>query len=164
MSFQNSIIEDLSSKIHSLFLNSNLTLSLAESCTGGLLASTITKHSGASKYFLGSIVCYSNDVKENILNVKKNTLDVFGAVSSQTANELALNCSKLFNSDLAISITGIAGPSGGTSEKPVGTVYFGFYNKEKLIIEHKVFSGTRTEIQEKSVIFVLEYLKDLMSS
>lgn len=164
MSDLKSTITTISEAVHNKFLSSNLTLSLAESCTGGLLASTITKLSGASKYFLGSIVCYSNDVKENLLNVSKNTLNNFGAVSPQTASELAVNCSNIFKTNIAISITGIAGPSGGTSEKPMGTVYFGFYNQGKLIVDRQIFSGNRTEIQEKSVIFALGYLKELMSS
>jgi len=99
------------------------TLALAESCTGGLIANRITNVSGASKIFLGGIVAYSNDAKENFLGVRAETLAAHGAVSEAVAREMAEGARKKFKADFAIAVTGIAGPDGGTKEKPVGTVF-----------------------------------------
>lgn len=102
-----------------------LTISCAESCTGGLIAKTITDVSGASSVFFGGVVSYDNSVKMGILGVKKSTLEAHGAVSAQTAEEMALGVCNACKTDIGISTTGIAGPTGGTDEKPVGTVYVG---------------------------------------
>jgi nicotinamide-nucleotide amidase len=107
-------------------LEKNITFSFAESCTGGLVSSKITDLSGASQVFIGSVVSYANAAKENLLDVDSNTLEKFGAVSSETAIEMAKGALNKFKTDIAISITGIAGPSGGTPEKPIGTVVIGF--------------------------------------
>lgn len=101
------------------------TLSLAESCTGGAIATRVTSQSGCSRFFLGGAVCYSNDSKEKLLGVRKETLKKYGAVSKETAKEMAEGACREFNSDYALSVTGIAGPEGGTLKKPVGLVYGG---------------------------------------
>ena len=113
-------IEEVISK---LLINKKLKLSLAESCTGGFIAKSITDIPGSSNYFLGSIVAYNNKIKQNILEVPLELIDKFGAVSSQVAESMAINACRKFKSDISISCTGISGPTGGTDKKPVGTVY-----------------------------------------
>lgn len=112
-------------EIHHLLLKKKITLSLAESCTGGALSSHIVMHPGCSSYFLGSIVSYSRSSKERLLGVDPKILTSFGEVSSQTAEAMALGALAQFGSTLALSVTGIAGPEGGSEEKPIGTIYFG---------------------------------------
>lgn len=116
--------------LHHIFLKKGLTLSLAESCTGGAIASHLTQLPGASRYFQGSIVCYSNEVKEHVLGVPGNILQEHGAVSAETVGLMALGAQKLTGSDYALAVTGIAGPTGGTSEKPVGTVFGAIAQKD----------------------------------
>jgi nicotinamide-nucleotide amidase len=112
-----------------LFTSKNLTLSTAESCTGGYLAHKITSIPGSSAYFLGSVVSYSNDMKKNILHVKEETLAIYGAVSEETVTEMVRGLLDLTNADIGVSISGIAGPDGGTEEKPVGTIWMCVGNK-----------------------------------
>ena len=148
-------------KLLPLFTKAKKTLSFAESCSGGLLAKTVVEVPDASHFFLGSIVAYSNDSKEKLLGVKSKTLHSFGAVSLETAQEMAFGAKNSFNSDVALAITGIAGPSGGSKEKPVGSVAFAIVGKEVLAswIDH--FSGTREEIMQKSVEKALNKLVSL---
>lgn len=115
--------DELQTVVGTLLSKNNATLSTAESCTGGMVAHEITSISGSSKYFLGSVVSYANEVKTNILGVSEATLQQYGAVSEQTAIEMAEGVRKLLGTDFAISTTGIAGPDGGSAEKPVGTVW-----------------------------------------
>ena len=115
----------LCEKIVSILKEKKLTLSCAESCTGGLIAKSITDVSGCSSVFYGGVVAYDNSVKMNILGVKDETLSTFGAVSFETAREMALGVKSALKTDIGISTTGIAGPDGGTPKKPVGTVYIG---------------------------------------
>ena len=116
------LVKELSSR--------RLTISTAESCTGGLIAKSITDISGASEVFWGGVVSYDNSVKENVLRVKHETLTSYGAVSAQTAREMAEGVRSLCKTDIGISTTGIAGPGGGTKEKPVGTVYVAIATKD----------------------------------
>lgn len=120
--------DSLDNLIDSLKAN-DLTISCAESCTGGLCAKLLTDKSGSSSYFEGAIVSYSNDVKNKVLDVKSSTLEKYGAVSLETVVEMAENVRKKLNSDVGFSISGIAGPLGGSKEKPIGTVCFGFSKK-----------------------------------
>ncbi len=120
---------NIGQSIQSLFTQKGWTLSAAESCTGGSIASYLTQISGASAYFLGSVVSYSNEAKESILGVSPQTIEKFGAVSKETVTEMVLGASKVFKSDFSIAVTGIAGPTGGTEEKPVGTVWFAIHRK-----------------------------------
>ncbi len=117
--------------LHRLFIQKGWTLGIAESCTGGSIASRLTQLSGASQYFVGSIVSYSNESKIASLGVSKASIEQYGAVSQEVVQEMVLGASKVFNSDFNIAVTGVAGPSGGTDEKPVGTVWLAIYRKGK---------------------------------
>ena len=119
------------------------TLVTAESCTGGLISNRITNISGSSKVFKGSVVSYSNQSKIELLNVDKEIINKFGAVSEQVASLMSKNALKLFSSDYALSVTGIAGPRGGTKDKPVGLVYIGLSDKLKTVVKKFQFGNDR---------------------
>lgn len=133
-------------------------ISTAESCTGGLVASYLTSIPGSSEYFTTGIVSYSNEIKIKLLNVNSKTIGKFGAVSEEVAKEMALGCMKTANSDIAVSVTGIAGPGGGTKNKPVGMVCFGIATTEEVKTITHYFSGTRSEIRQKSCEVALELI------
>ncbi len=140
--------EPLEDVTAALLLEKDLTLSVAESCTGGICSSRFTDIPGSSAYFLGGAVVYSNESKEKLLGVSTDTLIRFGAVSEQTVSEMAQRARELFGSDIGISISGVAGPGGGTPEKPVGTVWFGFSHATSgTFCEKRNFAGTRDEIK-----------------
>ena len=142
--------------------NRSIKLATAESCTGGLLSSAITACDGSSKWFERGFVTYSNEAKMSLLKLDQNLFKKFGAVSSQVAQEMAIGAIKNSYADISISITGIAGPSGGTPEKPVGTVFFACADKNKIIFEHKAeLIGNRHEIREQAVLFSLNALLKL---
>jgi len=128
-----------------------LTLSCAESCTGGLIASKITNTPGASELFKGSVVTYSNEWKEELLQVPKELLEKHGAVSSECALAMVDNLCSIYKSDVGISVTGIAGPSGGSAEKPVGLVYIAIKINNKSFVEKYIFHGDRSSIRRKTV-------------
>jgi len=131
-------------------VDNNISISTAESCTGGLLASEIVDNSGVSKIFKGSYVTYSNEMKTDVLGVKIETLNEFGAASSEVANEMLNGLNKKMNTDIAIAITGIAGPNGSSIDKPVGLVYIALkIFDDKYIIKNN-FRGNRTEIRERT--------------
>ena len=135
----------------------NFTVACAESCTGGLVLSRLTDLAGASAYVKGGVVAYTNEIKQNILRIKDETLEKFGAVSSQTALEMATNVRKIFNSTIGLSTTGVAGPS--TSEgKPVGLVYLAIVGEDFSEVKECHFSGTRTEIKALAANAALEIL------
>lgn len=135
-----------------------LTLSAAESCTGGRVGDKITNISGSSDYFLGSAVTYSNEAKIALLGVGKASLDAYGAVSEQVAKEMALGCRKVFGSDIAVSTTGIAGPTGGSIEKPVGLVWFGVSDGKATKATKKTFPGDRESVKQAATSFAIEML------
>ena len=138
-------------KFQTILKENNQTITCAESCTGGLIASMITQISGSSSIFKGSIVTYSNDIKEQELNVKKQTMIDYGVVSIEVVREMLYGVLKKFNADYAIAVSGVAGPNGGTDKKPVGTVVIGVVNSnndEHIKVYH--FNGDRKEIQEQS--------------
>jgi len=145
-----------------LLRRKKLTLSAAESCTGGRIGDKITNVPGSSDYFLGSAVTYSNEAKAALLGVKEKSLKAYGAVSQQVAEEMALGCRKLFGSDIAVSTTGIAGPAGGSAEKPVGLVWFGVSDGRKTTTDRKVFPGDREQVKEAAsqhaIILVLSHI------
>lgn len=129
----------------------NKTLSIAESCTGGFLGKEITEISGISNFFMGGFITYSNQSKISLLNVNKETIEKYGAVSSQTACEMAENVRKIFNTDFGISITGIAGPTGGTPTKPVGTTFIGLADSNGVEAFEYHFGENRTINRERAV-------------
>ena len=124
----------------------NFTIATAESCTGGLLASRLTDFAGASNYFKGGVVAYTNDIKKSVLHVKAETLDEFGAVSSQTALEMASNVREIFSATIGLSTTGVAGPSASEC-KPVGLVYVAIVAENFSKVSECHFTGTRSEIK-----------------
>ncbi len=121
---------DICSKLVKALYEKGLTIATAESCTGGLIGKSLTDVSGASAVYWGGVISYDNSVKENVLEVQRETLDTVGAVSFDTACQMALGVKRLLKTDIGISTTGIAGPGGGTKEKPVGTVYVGIAYKD----------------------------------
>ncbi|AIZ56177.1 putative competence-damage inducible protein [Candidatus Methanoplasma termitum] len=135
-----------------------ITISVAESCTGGLLGAAITSVPGSSEYFFGGVVTYSNDSKENILKVQKSSMMMNGAVSKETAESMASGVRELFGTDIAISITGIAGPGGGTDVKPVGLVWMGVSTKDGNFAKKFNFKGNRDKIRSSAVDSALRLL------
>ena len=138
-------------------MEENFTVACAESCTGGLLMSRLTDFSGASAYVKGGVVAYTNDIKNKILNVKAETLEEFGAVSRQTALEMATNVREIFSATIGLSTTGVAGPS--TSEgKPVGLVYVAIVGEDFSDVKECHFKGTRSEIKALAADAAFELL------
>lgn len=162
MIFDNYLILKLK-KIADFCKVKSFKISCAESCTGGLLSALFTEISGASKFFDRSFVTYSNQSKIEILDVNPKTLNNFGAVSKEVAEEMVIGVKKKVNVDVAISITGIAGPDGGTSEKPVGTVYISIFLKNNIYTNKYNFNGSRSEIRISILHQVLENIENLLN-
>jgi nicotinamide-nucleotide amidase len=141
-----------------LLTDGNLKISVAESCTGGALASTLTGISGASNYFDRAYITYSNKAKVDMLGVNPQTISVDGVVSETVAAEMVKGVLIHSDSDIVVAITGIAGPTGGTKEKPIGTVCFGFCVKSGLSTSTQFFKGSREEVVNQSVEFALHHL------
>ena len=145
-------MKKLSLKIVNLLSKKKLNISFAESCTGGLLASSITSISGSSKVFTLGLVTYSNNAKINILKVPKNIISRHGAVSHQTCMHMVKNLNKISKTNISVSITGVAGPNGGTKKKPVGLVYIGLKKGNKLLVKKYFFKNkNRQQIQRATV-------------
>ncbi len=140
----------------------NLTLGLAESCTGGLVAKRLTDTAGASAAIIGGVIAYANSVKESLLGVSSDTLEKFGAVSAETAREMADGARRVLNTDISLSVTGIAGPAGGSAEKPVGTVWIGVALGQTTEAHHHRFAGDRGEIRERAAEAALTLLWQLL--
>ena len=143
----------------------NLHISTAESCTGGMIAAAITDVSGASSVFELGVVSYSNEIKNQVLGVRAETLAKYTVYSAETAAEMVYGVIKLGGADLAVAVTGLAGPNGGTAEKPVGLVYIAVGNAENLQVREFHFAGDRAEIRrrtmENALQMALEYVEDL---
>ena len=156
-------MSNLSFKIVKLLIKKKLTVSFAESCTGGLLASSITSISGSSKVFNMGLVTYSDNAKVKLLKVPKKTITKHGAVSYETCLSMVKNLSKISKSNISISITGIAGPNGGTKEKPVGLVYIGLKKGRRIIIKKNLFkSKQRVSIQKATVNKSLKMILNIL--
>ena len=151
--------DTLESVIQKMLIETKRTISVAESCTGGLLSSKLTNIAGSSLCFKQSVVTYSNESKIQLLNVKKETLEQFGAVSQETANEMLTGILNLSKADYAVSITGIAGPDGGTNEKPVGLVYIGTSFKGNNEVTKCMFLGTRQDIRDRATNCALDLIR-----
>ena len=155
----NLIMKDLVNKLQ----KKNLKISFAESCTGGMLAVAITSISGASKIFNIGLITYSNDAKINILKVNKKIIKKYGAVSPECCEAMVKNLSKISKADVNVSITGIAGPKGGTKSKPVGLVYIGIKKSNKLVITKNIFKQKkRNDIQKATVKRALYLVNSLI--
>ena len=151
----NSLVKKLNKK--------KLKISFAESCTGGMLASKITSISGASKVFGLGLVTYSNQAKISVLKINKNIIQKYGAVSPQCCEAMVKNLAKISKAQINVSITGIAGPNGGTKTKPVGLVYIGVKNKNKILITKNIFKQkSRKAIQNATVKTALEIIKKIV--
>ena len=155
--------EELEEVVGKLLRRRRLTVATAESCTGGLVAATLVNVPGSSEYFKGSVVAYSNEVKEKLLEVKRETLQKYGAVSAQTAKEMAIGVRKLLKTDIGISTTGIAGPGGGTAEKPVGLTYFAVAHPEGVEVFKKVFPYDRNQNRLSATYYLLYQLYRILN-
>ena len=156
-------MSNLSLKVVKLLTKKKLTLSFAESCTGGLLASSITSISGSSKVFNMGLVTYSNNAKVKLLQVPKKTITKYGAVSYETCLSMVKNLSKISKANISISITGVAGPNGGTKTKPVGLVYIGLKKGSKIIVKKNLFkSKKRISIQKATAKQALKMILDIL--
>ena len=149
-------------KIIDKLIKKNISISVAESCTGGLIASTITKYSGSSKIFSYGIISYSNKAKSRYLSVSKTNLSKFGAVSKEVAEEMINGLYKNEKTQICISTTGIAGPNGGTKLKPVGLVYIGIKVNKNNYIFKKIYKGKRLVIQRKTRDFIFKKINELI--
>ncbi|MDK2877546.1 MAG: nicotinamide-nucleotide amidase [Thermoanaerobacteraceae bacterium] len=157
--FDNESIEEI---VAGLLLTSKKSISIAESCTGGLMAHKLTNIPGISEVFERGVVSYSNRAKQELLNVKAETLGEYGAVSEQTAMEMARGIRITANTDIGVSITGIAGPGGGSPEKPVGLVYIGYADSKTVIVEKHLFTGDRMDIKQRSVDAALHMVRRML--
>lgn len=143
-------------------LKNKLTISTAESCTGGMVAAKLISYAGISASYLEGAITYSNEAKISRLGVKKETLLKYGAVSQETAKEMAIGIAELSKSNVAISTTGLAGPGGGSTEKPVGLVYIGVYLDGETVVKKFNFTGERDEIRKETTISALNFLSELL--
>lgn len=149
-------------EIAQLLERKKLHVTTAESCTGGLIAGTLVNVPGISAWFGEGYVTYSNEAKEKLLGVSHETLETFGAVSRETAQEMAEGAAKAAFADAAVAVTGIAGPDGGTVEKPVGLVYIGCFCEGTTCVEKHIFDGNRAQVRAQSVQAALTLLKKML--
>lgn len=138
------------------------TMCCAESCTGGLIGAAMTDMAGSSEYFLGSAVTYSNEAKMKLLGVREQTLAGHGAVSEETASEMALGAAALFGADYSVAVTGIAGPGGETPTKPVGLVYIAVSDGSRVVVTKNNFEGGRQQVRDSTVMEACGLLKDFI--
>jgi len=150
----------LAERLQGVCLGSGITIAVAESCTGGLVSATITEVPGSSGYFLGGVVAYANSAKEALLDVPAHVLAAHGAVSAQVAMAMATGARARFGADLAVSITGVAGPDGGSDEKPVGLTYVGLASATGADVRRLQLAGDRGGNREEAARAALEWLID----
>jgi len=150
---------NLAQNLVKLLIHQNRTLATAESCTGGLIAKLITDVSGSSAIFIGGAVSYSNAMKIKWLQVQEKTLTEFGAASAETVREMLYGIQQATDSDLAIAVSGVAGPTGGSPEKPVGTVFIGWQIQNQTVVERFRFSGDRAAVRNQAAEMALTRLQ-----
>jgi nicotinamide-nucleotide amidase len=155
-------MQNLAKQVHTLLLKSGKTVSTAESCTGGLFSSLLTQLPGSSRFFTLGIATYSNQAKEKILGIPDSIIRRKGAVSKETALLMARNIQKLAKTDFGISITGIAGPTGATPGKPVGTVFIAISTKNKIICKKFIFKGNRNNVRKQAALKALQLLNEFI--
>lgn len=146
-----------------LLRDQKLTVSFAESCTGGALSGFLTEQAGVSDIYLGSVVSYSNEAKMDLLGVRRDTLNEEGAVSESTALQMAQGVRRQLKTDWAVAVTGIAGPSGGTPAKPVGTVCFAAVGPDFASARRELFPGDRKAVQDASVVLAVNWLVEILA-
>lgn len=149
---------ELAERLQGICLGADLTVATAESCTGGLVASAITDIAGSSNYFRGAVVAYADDAKSALLDVPPDVLAAHGAVSAQVARAMAAGARARFGADLAASVTGIAGPGGGSEAKPVGLTYVAVADASDVVVQRFVWRGDRLDNKRASAVAVLEML------
>ncbi len=154
----------LAEHVVSMLLKKKLKITIAESCTGGLLSDMITNVPDSSKCFDFGLVTYSNESKNNLLKVKNKTLLIHGAVSKQTVSEMVKNLNDLSNSDMSIAISGIAGPGGGTNDKPVGTVFIGMSKSKNIDVKKYLLYGNRKSIKLRTCLIALDRIRNELIS
>lgn len=159
MNAQKQTIEE---EVVQLLIRKNLSITTAESCTGGLIAGTLVNVAGVSGQFQEGYITYSNEAKEKLLGVSHETLVEFGAVSSQTAEEMARGVRNAAEADISIVSTGIAGPDGGTEDKPVGLVYLACCYKEQVVVEQHIFKGNRQMVRRSAVDTALKLVRKIL--
>lgn len=156
--------ESLEVTLGKLLAEIKFTLALAESCTGGLITHRLTNIPGSSAYLIASVIAYAYQAKVAALGVSWDTLNKFGAVSEETVREMARGARERFGATIGLAVTGIAGPGGGTADKPVGLTYFGLADAQRVIVEKHIWKGSRIEVKEQSaqaaLEFVYRYLKE----
>ena len=152
----------LEEKVAQLLLEKKYTITTTESCTGGLLAGRLINVPGVSDVYKEGYITYSNEAKEKLLNVSHETLETYGAVSEETAYEMALGAARFAGADVALATTGIAGPDGGTAEKPVGLVYIACCINNEVTVERHLFSGERAQVRRLAVEKTLELAERLL--
>jgi nicotinamide-nucleotide amidase len=153
------VMKGIVAKVHDLLIKKKKTLAVAESCTGGLASNILTQISGSSRYFILGMVVYHNKVKEKVLKIPSSMIAKKGAVSEEVARRMAEAVRKIAGTDFGIGITGIAGPTAGSAEKPVGTVFIAINSRDKKISKKFWFSGNRLTIRKKTALKSLELLK-----
>ncbi|MGC8684106.1 MAG: CinA family protein [bacterium] len=153
----------ISKRLGKLLMEQKKTLSTAESCTGGMISKVITDIPGSSRYFAGGVVSYSNDIKNRILHVDKALLNRYGAVSQEVALAMLKGVQRLMKTDCAIAVTGIAGPDGGTPEKPVGLVYIAVANKKDIQVKRFVFQHDRDGNRKQTTITAITILIEMLN-
>lgn len=147
---------NLSAQLGEKLMARNWQITCAESCTGGGIGYAITSAPGSSNWFQRGFITYSNPAKQKLVGVQKDTLESFGAVSQQVVQQMARGAIDAADANVAVAVSGVAGPGGGSEEKPVGLVWFGFVIDSEIIEEHQIFSGDRSQIREKTIVFALE--------
>ncbi|MDR0306264.1 MAG: CinA family protein [Chitinispirillales bacterium] len=151
-------MEQKAAQLGELLKRKNLTLAVAESCTGGLVGAAVTSVDGSSAYFRGGVIAYDNNIKRDILGVSSADLEKYGAVSDPVVKEMAYGVANFFNCDCGVSVSGVAGPHGGTKDKPVGLVFIGAFFRGRTYARSFLFIGNRREIRSQSVMAALDFL------
>jgi len=154
------VSSDLIESVADLLTSKKLSIATAESCTGGLLGHVLTSISGSSNYYDRGIISYTNQAKQDLLNVPVDLLQKYGAVSEPVAEKMAEGVRRNASSDIGVSTTGIAGPTGGTKEKPVGLVYIGLSTKRKTVVKRFVFDGERLENKDSTCVEALHLIQE----
>lgn len=161
-------MQKIEEQVFQLLKQHRLTLSTAESATGGMIASMLVNVPGISEFFQEGYVTYSNDAKVKMIGVDRSLIDTYGVVSREVAENMVISVAKTAGTDAALSVTGVAGPDGGTPDCPVGTVYIGCFFKGETVVEHHVFAGDRLKVRqaaaERALTLLIEQIEDKILS